>query len=412
MGKDLFTVQTLSAHSPPANLNDLSKANKEIWSEKRISAWMAQEIDGGIPGPCGKPRTALSQFFDGTVTAFNVDQTPIATIHWTAFPNRIKQAYPDDNTRWAIADYSRMVQDEYCEWSVLRDENNNIISVTFTCEGPEYWQFIADYQDGETEGTNITALYNQLNPQAGNISTDELYLYDDKTGAKVYNPMNFYNCASTTGFIAHLIHPSNTLGAEIDIVAQATVLRVDKQGHPINSQIPLIQCSKYGQPKRNSDPFIGITVNNAARGGNSLSIADPVGLYIKSFDANSFTLDGQPISEIDGLIKWTRGDIKEGMGLRFTISIPADYKGKSKYVSDIYDSNAGQTVYFAAQFADYIQIGVGAVVIPDYPVAQAENCPCDHVATGDRPRGALPIGNAPEFDAPPTKQFRGFRRGL
>ena len=35
------------------------------------------------------------------------------------------------------ADASRDVQDEYLEWSVIRDDENRIISVTFTCEGPE-----------------------------------------------------------------------------------------------------------------------------------------------------------------------------------------------------------------------------------------------------------------------------------
>lgn len=35
------------------------------------------------------------------------------------------------------ADASRDVQDEYLEWSIIRDDENRIISVTFTCEGPE-----------------------------------------------------------------------------------------------------------------------------------------------------------------------------------------------------------------------------------------------------------------------------------
>lgn len=35
------------------------------------------------------------------------------------------------------ADASRDVQDEYLEWSVIRDNEKKIISVTFTCEGPE-----------------------------------------------------------------------------------------------------------------------------------------------------------------------------------------------------------------------------------------------------------------------------------
>ena len=39
--------------------------------------------------------------------------------------------------RWQIADESREYQDEYLEWSVARDENENVVVATFTCEGPE-----------------------------------------------------------------------------------------------------------------------------------------------------------------------------------------------------------------------------------------------------------------------------------
>ncbi len=39
--------------------------------------------------------------------------------------------------RWLIADGSRDYQDEYLEWSVARDEDDNVVIATFTCEGPE-----------------------------------------------------------------------------------------------------------------------------------------------------------------------------------------------------------------------------------------------------------------------------------
>jgi hypothetical protein len=43
----------------------------------------------------------------------------------------------NDKDRWQKADASRKVQDEYLEWSILRDDQGNIKSVTYTCEGPE-----------------------------------------------------------------------------------------------------------------------------------------------------------------------------------------------------------------------------------------------------------------------------------
>ena len=82
-------IATLPEHSPPAYLDDLTPDNKKLWSKNVISAYMAQEIQGGLPGPCGSTRSPLSQFFDGTVTAFDVDQTPVSNIQWIGFPNQV-----------------------------------------------------------------------------------------------------------------------------------------------------------------------------------------------------------------------------------------------------------------------------------------------------------------------------------
>ena len=39
--------------------------------------------------------------------------------------------------RWHIADSSRIYQDEYLEWSVLRNDKDNVVRISYTCEGPE-----------------------------------------------------------------------------------------------------------------------------------------------------------------------------------------------------------------------------------------------------------------------------------
>jgi len=72
----------------------------------------------------------------------------------------------------------------------------------------------------------------------------------------LYNPTNPYNFRTDTGTIIHLIQPANTLSAEIDIAAQATVIRKDAQGKVITSSDQLIRCSQYGNPNRNSDPTV------------------------------------------------------------------------------------------------------------------------------------------------------------
>lgn len=91
---------------------------------------------------------------------------------------------------------------------------------------------------------------------AGDMTDSDFFLKDYETGHQVYNPANLWNLLSTTGSIAHLIQPNNTLSAEIDIGAQATVIRKNDQGKEITDKDELINCSKYGNPGRNSDPNV------------------------------------------------------------------------------------------------------------------------------------------------------------
>ena len=75
-----------------------------------------------------------------------------------------------------------------------------------------------------------------------------------------YNPSNKWNSSVTTGTIAHLIQRNNALMAEVDIAAQATILRKDlSYGKLITNIIQLCgDGSAYGNAKRNSDPTVRI----------------------------------------------------------------------------------------------------------------------------------------------------------
>lgn len=146
-------------------------------------------------------------------------------------------------------------------------------------------------------------------------------------------------------------------------------------------------------------------MNTVVKDRKSISIADPLALYMKESDSSSFTLDGKPINEIPGLIQWTRGDIDKEMGLRFTISIPEDYEPKGRTVSDILDENAPDEidgkVKFGAQFADHIEIRVGAVVIPNIEVATPKPCLCS------KPKSPTEgVRSASVVDSAPMQAFR------
>jgi hypothetical protein len=139
----MASPKTLPQFSPPAYLTDIKQENAKAWSDT-ISGWMDDEIAGHVPG-----RTPLKQFFNGTVTAYDQSADHV-NITWFGFPKKVtkfrKRLNPqadsmkvtgNDEQRWKKAESTRNVQDEYLEWSVLRDEASSITSVTFTCEGPE-----------------------------------------------------------------------------------------------------------------------------------------------------------------------------------------------------------------------------------------------------------------------------------
>ena len=121
----------------------------------------------------------------------------------------------------------------------------------------QYWEFLAERQ----RATAVSNIYKLNAPLLDNVPEKAFFSVDpqnpnDKTKWR-YRLRNRYNASTTTGTITHLVHPSNTLGAEVDIAAQATVLRKERgTDTPITDSDGLIRCSGFGDPDRNSDPRV------------------------------------------------------------------------------------------------------------------------------------------------------------
>ncbi|KNG87654.1 hypothetical protein ANOM_004148 [Aspergillus nomiae NRRL 13137] len=327
-------------HEPPGNLSDLTGDSKDKWSKGYICHWMQGEIKAD-PRVVGAGRTPLTQFFDGTVTPFNQQDKP-------------------------LPDSSRVVQDEYLEWSVSRGPRKytgDIYSVTFSAEGPEYWQLLASFQKGDF--LKLTRDFNS--GFTSQMSDSDFFLTDPMTKNEVYNPGNQWNLLSITGTIAHLIQAKNTLSAGIDIGVQARVIRKDDQGNVIEDKDDLINCSKYGNPGRNSDPTIGKAINDLACKGASLTVAEPAALYIRNFDTRNFQFH---------VFQWQRGDISTKHGLRIKFEVPKDRldkHGKPLLVSNIYDTRTKWHIKYGAQFADYFTMGISAMGVKG-KAANPEKC--------------------------------------
>jgi hypothetical protein len=325
-------VAVLPAFSTPANLPD---ANPDEWSQR------VADLFG--------PRAAkFPQFYDPTQ-----DDTPedaqVASVVWPAFPGDLQGS---DQERFEIADLHRGAQDEYCEWGLEKNEAGDITRVTFTTEVFEYFEHLF-----ATDPAALLALYEEL--------TGEDVQPGDLADGGAYNPRNKWNVL-TKGRPVHLVQINNNLEAAIQLAADATILRV-RNGQPVTSKQDLVDCGRFGEPLRNSDPQIASAVNNAAATGAEITFHDPVGLYIDGLTTGGMeTPDGEDPSRF---WKIERGD--EGHAVRASYEVPA-HENRGYVVGNI--TSNGQPIKRAGQLAFRVRVRLDAVVKPAHHAPQPQPC--------------------------------------
>jgi hypothetical protein len=319
----------LERFDPPGFLDDFDDAQREAWS-----AWISDQMDSAAAGQpdvldFDGPR---EQFFNPMKEDVG-DDAQTADIAWTAFPRNVAVQSVSDLQRWRTADGSRDVQDEYCEWSVERNVAGKITRVTFTCEGPEYWEFL-----GATSPDKVRELYQRfISPQ---VKRSDLFLPNGR-----YNARNRWNSTTQNGAM-HLIQVNNSLSAEIELAGGSSVVRVI-DGRMLTGAQELIECGRYGGPERNSDPHIGEVVNSLTRQKADVTLANPVGLYFAGLSTAGWEApDG---SDPGGFWRYLRG--REGTPVRAVYEVPAE---RGFVVGDIRIN--GRPIEFGAQIADFIQI--------------------------------------------------------
>ena len=319
----------LERFDPPGFLDDFDEAQRAAWSR-----WISERMDSAAAGrpdvlDFDGPR---EQFFNPMAKDVD-DDARTADIEWTAFPRNVAVQSVTDLQRWRTADGSRDVQDEYCEWSVERNVAGKIVRVTFTCEGPEYWEFL-----GATAPEKVLALYRRfIRPE---VKRSDLFLPDGR-----YNPRNKWNSTTQSGAM-HLIQVNNTLSAEIELAGGSSVVRVI-DGRTLTGALELIECGRYGGPERNSDPHIGDVVNSLTRQKADVTLANPVGLYFAGLSTAGWEApDG---SDPGAFWQYLRG--REGSPVRAVYEVPAE---RGFVVGDIRIN--GRPIEFGAQIADFIQI--------------------------------------------------------
>jgi len=317
-------VALLKRFATPAGLTEVTDDALNAWSDgvKAIYAGYLAEHP---------------QFYD-PIEQDTPDDVTVAPIAWPASPARLRRVVTSQEERWRRADNDRKEQDEYCEWSVERDGENKLTRVTFTTEVPEYWEFLAEH-----DPDRLLALYREL--VATDTELDELLVNGS------YESKNSRNL-TTTGRLAHLTQRSNNLGAAVDLVAKATLLR-ERNGVLVDDQQDLVDCGSLGDPFRHSDPQIARAVNTAAAAGDEVTLQDPVGLYIDGLDTTGLSTPNGD----DPATFWTieRGDVAHALRARYEVPEDRDF-----VVGDILDR--GRPIAFGAQLADRVRVRVTALV--------------------------------------------------
>jgi hypothetical protein len=319
-----------------------------------------------------------SQFYDPTKKDTPTNHQ-VAIIDWPAFPKLVKDAFPNNEEKaWRTAEENgavsrRRYQDEYLEWHVLRNAAGKITRVSFTCETTQYFAFLA-----RRAPQKLVEIYRGLVDPAVKDQVDLAGL-TNATGS--YEPLNRFN---TDHGAAHLIQTNNNLYAEVQIAAQACILRRTAQGAPITDSDALIRCSQYGAPGRASDPKIGFTVNAQARLGQAITLCDPVALYITRWSSAGWLKpDGTQVGDYWRLVRGI-GPVASGepaMGLHLVYEVPA---AEGFVVGDI--RSAGAPIEWGGQIAERINVGLYAILWPGQFQNPSFRC-------GEFPQGA-PGGGA------------------
>jgi hypothetical protein len=392
-------MANLQRFNTPAGIKDFAdQPDKQaqldaLWNES-LKGFTEQSIEGPVD-----PKDPLDSdrafYFNPLITDLTGVVTP-PPVAWTAFPNRILLTFPNVSRKeqlryaddgppgWKKEGYGnrpkdgeygplgpRGYQDEYCEWSVTRrPSDNKITKVSFTCENREYWNAL-----WLIDPNRVLELYREL--VSSDVQLSDLEGINPDTGERGYNFLNKWNDNTQMGPV-HLVSRPNSLSAEICLAAAATIVR-ECNGQVVTNQSQLIECSQYGTPGRNSDPFIGATVNSIVRaGGVKVTLKDPVGLYIQepAFDQTwqlpiQAPIDAKP-SDYWKIVRGRRRthSNEPDFILHAVYEVPED---QGFCVGDI--TIDGLPVQFGSQITQKFQIALAAIGIPTTDPAQTPR-PC------------------------------------
>lgn len=276
--------------------------------------------------------TAIGEFYD----ASEVDVEVLAerSLVWMAFPRQVLVAHRDDRrAAFCEADSdvaTRDPQNEYCEWHVTRNAARKITKVVFVTESPEYWNKL-----WEVNRAVVVDLYRALVSPA--VVDADLRVGGPGSAYDKLNPFN------TTHGIVHLIQSINTLSAALGL-AQGSIHTGAARDNYETAPPPSLRTSV--------DSRVKFDIGALARKPLSITLREPIGLYITGYDDTGWTKpDGSPVDDYWRIVRGSPGQI-----LRLEYRVPP---GAGFVVGDI--RIGGRRIEWGGQIAEHVTCTVGGV---------------------------------------------------
>lgn len=265
----------------PGSLRDAPAGSPFYGTWHRYVAGLVGRVTAGSTG---------GEFFDPS----EADFIPAAerTLVWMGFPRDLMVTTLRDDRRAAFdAAGDRGVQEEYLEWHVTK-KKGKVTKVVFVTETPDYWRTLARHHRDR-----VLKLYRDLVSPA--VAEAELF-----PGGS-YDPTNQWN---TTRGIVHYVQRINTLSDAIGL-AQGSVNTA-----PAGDNYDVLH-----EKKTSADPRVQLDIGTLERKGLSVTLAEPIGLYIAGWDDTGWTKpDGSPVGNY-----WTIKRGVPGAVLRVEYAVPA-----------------------------------------------------------------------------------------
>ena len=314
----------------PASLRDLPAGSVfyDNWH-----AYIAGRLNASTPGSGG------GEFYDPSEVNVNVLAEKLLV--WMGFPRALLTVtHRDDRAAAFAAGDVRTVEEEYCEWRVTRNAAGKITKVVFVTETPEYWEHL-----WAVDRARVVALYQTLVSPA--VVEADLFIttpptlwtpvITDGTG-QFYNRHNAWNTADG---IVHFIQVINTLDAALGLAQGSVVSAPARDGY----EMPPVARTSV-------DPRVKYDIGTLSRKGLSITMREPIGLYITGYDDTGWTRpSGAPVGDYWRIVRGV-----PGMILRLEYEVPA---AEGFVVGDI--RIGGRPVEFGGQIAEHVTCMIGGV---------------------------------------------------